>query len=162
MAKFMQIPVLDCTGFLGVKQAPILFHNSQMPLALPVCLWQNTNAMTRWVRFIIAVLIGIALGLLFGWVINPIEYTQTAPNTLRVDYQTDYVLMISEAFHTDGDMALAVHRLAVLGDKSPEGRALQAIIFAEQAGYIDADLDMMRNLSDELQIFQNVVETPEP
>jgi hypothetical protein len=118
--------------------------------------------MARWVRFIIAILIGIALGLLFGWVINPIEYTQTAPNTLRVDYKTDYVLMISEAFHTDGDMALAVHRLAVLGDKSPEGRALQAIIFAEQAGYTDADLDMMRNLSDELQIFQNVVETPEP
>ena len=161
MAKFMQIPVLDCTGFPGVKQAPILFYESQVPLALQRCLWQNTDAMSRWVRFIIAILIGIVLGLLFGWVVNPIDYTQTAPDTLRVDFKTDYVLMIAEAFHSDGDMALAVHRLAVLGDKSPEGRVLQTIIFAEQAGYIDADLDMMRNLSDELQIFQNVVETPE-
>ena len=39
---------------------------------------------------------------------------------------------------------------------------MQAIIFAEQAGYTDADLDMMSNLSDELHIIQNVVETPEP
>ncbi|MFC2055450.1 hypothetical protein ACFLV7_14315 [Chloroflexota bacterium] len=118
--------------------------------------------MTRWIRFIIAILIGVALGLLFGWVINPIEYTQTAPSSLRVDYKTDYVLMIAEAFHTDSDMALAVHRLAVFGDKSPDGRVLQSIAFAEQAGYTDADLDMMRTLSDELQIFQSVVETPEP
>ncbi len=31
MAKFMQIPVLDCTGFLGVKQAPVFI--SQLSVA---------------------------------------------------------------------------------------------------------------------------------
>ena len=50
MTKFMQIPVLDCTGFLGVKQAPVLFHNSQMPQSgasiLSTQVHQHTGAST--------------------------------------------------------------------------------------------------------------------
>jgi hypothetical protein len=51
--------------------------------------------MSRWTRFLIAIAVGLALGLLYGWVLSPVKYVDTTPNTLRADYQTDYVLMVA-------------------------------------------------------------------
>ena len=48
---------------------------------------------SRWILFIFAILVGAGLGLLYGWVINPVDYVDTTPDTLRIDYKTDYVLM---------------------------------------------------------------------
>ena len=130
-------------------------------LALQGRLWDNTSHMSRWVRFIIAILVGGLIGVIYGWFINPVEYTDTAPQKLRVDYKTDYVLMVSEAFNEDGDMALALDRLAFLGGKSPDIVVYEAIKFAEEKGYNSADVALMENLADELEIFQKVLETPD-
>jgi hypothetical protein len=117
--------------------------------------------MSRWVRFLIAIAIGGLIGVVYGWFINPVEYTDTAPAKMRVDYKTDYVLMVSEAFKEDGDMALAVERLSFLGAKSPDVVVYDAITFAEEKGYTQADLDLMMELADELEIFQKVRQTPD-
>ena len=124
-------------------------------------LWQNTSDMSRWVRFLIAIAIGGLIGVVYGWFINPVEYTDTAPVKMRVDYKTDYVLMVSEAFKEDGDMALALERLAFLGGKSPDVVVFDAITFGEEKGYTEADLALMKGLADELEIFQKVRQTPE-
>lgn len=118
--------------------------------------------MSRWIRFLIAILFGVGLGLVYGWLINPIEYVDTTPDTLRVDYQTDYILMISEAYQGEGDLDWAVRRLAVLGDTPPIEMVYQAILFAEKAGYTDADLARMQSLMSALQAFEIVQETPLP
>ena len=130
-------------------------------LALQGSLWQNTSDMSRWVRFVIAIIIGGVIGVVYGWLINPVEYTDTAPAKMRVDYKTDYVLMVSEAFNEDGDTALALERLAFLGDKSPDVIVYEAITFGEEKGYTAADLTLMGELADELEIFQKVRETPD-
>jgi hypothetical protein len=61
-------------------------------LALPASLWDNT-LMIRWLTFLLAIAIGAAAGLYYGWVINPIRYIDAAPDSLRSDYKADYVLM---------------------------------------------------------------------
>lgn len=134
---------------------------SKRSLALQGRLWHNTSDMSRWVRFLIAIAIGGLVGVVYGWFINPVEYTDTAPAKMRVDYKTDYVLMVSEVFKEDGDMALALERLAFLGDKSPDVIVYEAITFGEEKGYTDADLTLMSGLADELEIFQKVLETPD-
>ncbi len=98
----------------------------------------------------IAILIGIAGGLFYGWEISPVEYVDTSPDTLSIDYKTDYVLMAAEAYQVEGDPALAVQRLAVLGG-DPIAMVVQAILSAERNGYIDSDLALMRQLSESLQ-----------
>ena len=98
----------------------------------------------------IAILIGIAGGLFYGWEINPVEYVDTSPDTLSIDYKTDYVLMAAEAYQVENDPALAVQRLAVLGG-DPIEMVVQAILSAERNGYIDSDLALMRQLSEALQ-----------
>ena len=124
-----------------------------LPLVLDGGLWHNTANMTRWIRFLLVMIIGIAGGLLYGWVLNPVKYVDTTPDTLRIDYKTDYVLMVSETYKADKDLDLAVRRLAILGE--PPGEiTVQAILFAEQNGYTDNDIQLMRALSGSLQLLQ--------
>ena len=106
--------------------------------------------MSRWIRFLIVLLLGLAVGLLYAWVFNPVEYVDTTPDTLRMDYKTDYVLMTAEAYGAEGDLNQAQRRLALLGDLPPDELALEAVRFAERAGYTEADLELMRTLSSAL------------
>jgi hypothetical protein len=118
--------------------------------------------MSRWLRFFIAILVGIGLGLLYGWVISPVEYVDTSPDTLRVDYKTDYVLMVSEAFQGDRDLPLALRRLALLGEQPPVEIIQQALLFGQANGYTDADLERIQVLLNAVQVLNLAQETPSP
>lgn len=118
--------------------------------------------MSRWVRFIIAIAVGIGLGLLYGWVVNPIEYVDTAPDTLRIDYKGDYVLMVAESYHSDGDLDQAVRRLALLGDTPAVDLVFEAMVFAERAGYTDVDMELMQSLLTALHAYPPIQETRKP
>jgi hypothetical protein len=102
--------------------------------------------MSRWFGFIIAVLLGLAAGLYYGWAIDPVEFVNTSPDMLLIDYKTDYVLMVSEAYQLENDLNLAAQRIAVLDKIAPVEIVQQALIFAARAGYVDADLERMRTL----------------
>lgn len=118
--------------------------------------------MARWVRFIIVILLGALVGLLYGWVINPVKYVDATPDSLGIDYKSDYVLMVAEAYHGDGDLALAVRRLALLGNISPGETVREMILFAERLGYADADIALMSELSDALRTWNPILETFTP
>ncbi len=110
--------------------------------------------MSPWVKFLIAVLVGLAAGLTYGWVISPVQYTNTSPNTLRADYKTDYVLMTAEIFHTDQDLTAAARRLGMLGSDPPFEIATRALQYALQSGFSTSDLEFLRDLSVSLQTWQ--------
>ena len=118
--------------------------------------------MSRWIRFLLAILAGIALGLAYGWIVSPVRYVDTSPDMLRVDYKTDYVLMVAEAYQNEKDLALALRRLALLGDTFPVDIVYQAIDFARQYGYDNADINRMQTLMDDLQALNPPQETPSP
>lgn len=113
------------------------------------------TCMRRWLLFILAVLIGTALGVWYGRVIHPVEYTDTAPNTLRGDYKTDYVLMVAESNANQLDASLAIGQLSELSAGTPVEVVLQAILFAERAGYAEQDLLRLRSLLEALQSSSN-------
>ena len=116
--------------------------------------------MSRWIRFIIAIAVGLALGLLYGWVLSPVEYVDTSPDTLRIDYQSDYVLMVAEIFQTEGDPILAQQRLAFLSSM-PVGFTIQkALDYAEQKDFYQADVALLRILRDDAQVNSLPVDTP--
>ena len=102
--------------------------------------------MRRWVLFLLSILIGIGIGLLYGWNIHPIQYVDTSLDTLRMDYKTDYVLMIAETYSLLGNAASASRSLADLSVLPPLEVIHQAILYAEQAGYNTVDLNRMRSL----------------
>ncbi len=72
--------------------------------------------------------IGLVLGLLYAWLINPVSYIDTSPATLRQDYRDHYRLLIARAFAFNQDRGRASARLALLGDKDP----VQALVLQAQ------------------------------
>lgn len=110
----------------------------------------------------IAIAIGAVAGLYYGWVLNPVKYIDTAPDSLRIDYKTDFVLMVAEAYHAENDLSMAVRRLGLLGDKPPMGVVVEAILFAVENNYAEADLKLMQSLADDLQTWNPSLEIPSP
>ena len=107
--------------------------------------------MGRWIRFFFAILFGVGLGLAYGWFLNPAAGVETSLDALRIDYKTDFVLMVAESYQNEGDMSLAARRLALLGDSSQEAHITQAIEFALKAGYTEPDISRMQALLSAIQ-----------
>ena len=107
--------------------------------------------MSRWIGFFIVVVLGVGIGLAYGWFLNPVTYVDTTPAKLRSDYQTDYVLMVAEAYQAEGDLEIAARRLAVLGDSHPAEIVRQAMILAAQIPYADSDQELLSILASDLQ-----------
>jgi hypothetical protein len=63
--------------------------------------------------------LGIALGLVYSWMISPVEYVNGAPDALRSDFKDQYRITIASAYYVDGDLVRARTRLAALNDPDP-------------------------------------------
>ncbi len=110
--------------------------------------------MPRWLFSVIAIAIGIGLGLFYGWVISPVQFVDTTPASMRADYRADYVLMIAEAYHADQNTDLAIRRLAVFGSDSPAEIASQALQTGQTIGYSAEDISTLQELTRALQAYQ--------
>ena len=98
----------------------------------------------------------------YGWVISPVEYVDTSPDLLRIDYRSDYVLMVAEAYHSEDNLEVVVRRLAVLGDVPPEETVAKAILFGVENGYAESDIALMQKLANDLQTWNPSLEIPIP
>lgn len=107
--------------------------------------------MSRWSLFFLVLVLSIGAGLLYGWVINPVFYQNTDLHSLRIDYQTDYVLMVAEVYHESGDTEWAMNRLTMLGYDPPLAGIEEALKFATQAEYTLPDTFLMRDLYNALK-----------
>jgi hypothetical protein len=112
--------------------------------------------MPRWLFSVIAIILGLGLGLFYGWEINPVQFVDTTPASMRADYRADYVLMIAEAFHADHNADLAIHRLASLGSDPPAAIAVQALQTGQSIGYSSEDISLLQELTRSLQAYQPV------
>jgi hypothetical protein len=118
--------------------------------------------MSRWTKFLIILLLGAAAGLFYGWVINPIEYVDISPQSLRADYKADFVLMIAESYQVDHDPGLAVRWLALIGSSAPADIVSSALNYGQQHGYADQDLSLLQSLRSSLLTWNPNMELPTP
>ena len=65
-------------------------------------------------------LIGLGLGLIYAWLIEPVEYIDTAPHSLSPAIKERYRGLISLAYMADGDIGRARQRLDLLQDSNPQ------------------------------------------
>ena len=112
--------------------------------------------MPRWLPPLLLTALGIGIGLIYGWILNPVTFVDTTPASLRVDYRTDYVLMVAEGFHADQNADLAVHRLAILGGVTPAVLSAQAIQDGKQLNYSANDIALLQDLTRAMQAYQPV------
>jgi hypothetical protein len=71
--------------------------------------------------------IGAIIGLVYAWRISPVNYVDTSPATLRLDFKDQYRALIAAAFAADDDLPRAQARLDLLKDPdSAQAVAVQA------------------------------------
>lgn len=66
---------------------------------------------------ILALIVGLALGLLYAWVVNPVEWINGVPSQMRQDLQIDYLRMVIDSYSLNNDAELANQRYALLGEE---------------------------------------------
>ena len=103
--------------------------------------------MPRWLKILLALAFGLIAGLFYGWVISPVQYTDSAPNSLAPKYRAEYILMVAEAYQSEKDPVLATHRLALLGDENP-AEIIQKELNGN--GYAQEEKELLEELLEEI------------
>lgn len=67
-------------------------------------------------HLILALLIGLGLGLAYSWRISPVTYVDANPAILRADFKDQYRIVIAASYSASHDLSRARARLEVLGD----------------------------------------------
>jgi hypothetical protein len=101
--------------------------------------------------FFIMIALGVTAGLAYGWIIDPVQYTDTTPDSLHPDYKADYTLMVAEIFKADGDLPGAQQRLSFLGPLPPDRIVAESLITARAAGYAPQDITLLESLAKAVQ-----------
>jgi len=65
-----------------------------------------------------ALILGIILGLVFGWGLMPVQWYDAPANLLRPDLQEEYLRMSIDSYRVNGDENLALKRFADLGEQA--------------------------------------------
>ena len=65
---------------------------------------------------LLALILGIALGLGYAWMIAPVQVIDSAPEALRADFKDQYRAVIAASYAASGNLTRAQSRLALLGD----------------------------------------------
>jgi hypothetical protein len=106
---------------------------------------------SRFIPLVSGLLMGSVIALLYGWLVRPIEYIDTSPDSLRIDFRTDYILMVAEAYDGEQDLNLAHFRLAALGPQPPVEYASEAINYALGNSFGRRDLELLNALAIDLR-----------
>ena len=114
--------------------------------------------MLRYIFFIFMIGLGVVVGIYYAEQVNPLEVVDAPPDTLRVDYKTDYVLMVAEVYSLDKNPSQAARHLALLSSNPPIDTVNNAIVFALEYGYAPNDLVMLQKLGEVMSTWNPSVE----
>jgi len=110
--------------------------------------------MKKWVWVLIALAAGFGIGLLYAWVIDPVQFVDLTPDTLRADFRADYILMVAEAYQKERDADLAARRLAIFGSESPAAIVSETLQYGPQAGFSQTEISALEDLAAALRAWQ--------
>jgi len=84
---------------------------------------------------------GIILGLAYGWLIDPVKFVDTNPSSLRIDYQTDVVVMVATIYTHELDTQAAIDRLSLLGTSNIGGLLEDSLNYAKEMHFTSQDIE---------------------
>jgi len=73
------------------------------------------------IHILLALLIGLGLGLAYSWRISPVTYVDANPAILRADFKDKYRIVIAASYASTRSLDRARARLELLGDTDPTG-----------------------------------------
>jgi hypothetical protein len=92
-------------------------------------------------------LIGIALGLLYGWVFHPVEQEVITPIYLQDKLKADVILMVAEAYNSDENPDRIHQKLELLGFDNHQAVVENALNYAKAHDFSDRDVEILQRLA---------------
>jgi hypothetical protein len=96
---------------------------------------------------------GVVSGLVYGWLVNPVEYVNTNTETLRIDYQTDLVLMAADIYAADSNSAHAIQRLYLLRRADLKELMTDCLEYATRMNFSTQDIQKMVLLKEAIDLY---------
>ncbi len=93
------------------------------------------------------VVLGVAMGLIYSWVISPVKYIDAPPYALRADYKEEYRALVAAAYMYSSDLVRAQDRLVQLKDDSPAQSVAMQAQRALAEGHPAAEVQALSNLA---------------
>jgi hypothetical protein len=72
-------------------------------------------------HLVLALLVGLGMGLAYSWLISPVTYVDANPAILRADFKDQYRIVIAASYASSHDLARARARIDLLSDTDPIG-----------------------------------------
>jgi hypothetical protein len=94
--------------------------------------------------------IGIAIGLGYSWMVSPVKYIDAPPYALRDDYKAQYRVLIAVAYLYSGDLVRAEDRLAELKDDNIIQTISRQAQQAQSEGHPDEEIRALNMLASAL------------
>ncbi len=92
-----------------------------------------------WFLVVLALLVGLAFGLLVGWVVWPVQWTDASPEGLQANWRLEWLNMSADSYARNPNPEVAQQRFSALGKYAPEALStLQAGAQGERAAEIKA------------------------
>lgn len=73
----------------------------------------------KWAWAVAGLVVGLAIGLLFAWVISPVQWTDASPALLSEPYRVDWMRMAIDSYAANRNADLALSRYQAVGDAGP-------------------------------------------
>jgi hypothetical protein len=113
---------------------------------------QNRTGLRVAILVIAGFTVGAILGLLLGWVVWPVSYTDTTIADLAPEYKDEYILMVASAFAANGNLEEAQARLAKL-EVPNVNQSISALIDRSiSEGRTEADIQALAGLANALGV----------
>ena len=76
--------------------------------------------MKKGLWLLLGIVLGVAIGAGYAWVIRPADFRGAEPSSLRPVYRGEYILMIASAYEATGNLERARTRLALFPELKPD------------------------------------------
>ncbi|MBC7236509.1 MAG: hypothetical protein H5T69_11785 [Chloroflexi bacterium] len=98
---------------------------------------------------VVAILVGVGMGLFLGWRVWPVIWYDTDPSDLRLQHQLSWVVMVADSLAVTGDVDLARQRLFELTDLPEASAKMEGAKLRAKA---EADWQWVANLVEQAAV----------
>jgi len=99
--------------------------------------------------------IGLILGLIWAWLIQPVKWVNVPPSQMGTYYQEQYLRMVIDSYRVNPDDALAIQRYEALGPAGPE------LLNTIENNPGEQDMNAILNFADVVQASTSITPTAE-
>lgn len=95
-------------------------------------------------------IIGLILGIFYGWVVNPTRYVDISPEALHPDQKKQYLLLVAESYQANEDIGRSYYRIKQMMDPVNIDELREMLLEMESDPDYTEQFEVVRNFINDL------------